>query len=76
MARGPRSQRRRDRPNSPLPVHTVWVEGARNDAWDELWRRLLAAVVRRLEEDAVNEGVGGEYHLERRNPCNDSPADG
>lgn len=30
----------------PLPVEAVWHEGPRNDAWEELWRRIFSEVLR------------------------------
>jgi hypothetical protein len=31
-----------------MPIDATWEEGPRTEAWNELWRRLLAAV---FEED-------------------------
>lgn len=57
---------RRHGPRGPrahlsMPIDVVWEEGPRTDAWNELWRRLLAAVV----ED------GG-----KEEPCESDAADG
>lgn len=41
-----RSGRRRAGPHTlppaPLPIEAAWAEGPRTEAWNELWRRLLA----------------------------------
>ena len=58
--RRPRS--REPRATAPLQLNAVWIAGPRTEVWDELWRRLLAAVIKRLgEEDARSEDAGSEY---------------
>src|SRR5690606_19456465 len=44
--RGPRSPR-------TMPIDAAWEEGPRTEAWNELWRRLLASV---FEEDEPKDG--------------------
>lgn len=46
--RGPRTPR-------SMPIDATWEEGPRTEAWDELWRRLLAAV---FEDDDREEDRG------------------
>lgn len=29
----------------PFTAEATWLDGTRNDAWDELWRRILADVL-------------------------------
>lgn len=31
--------------SGPFPLEVTWVEGPRNAAWDELWRRIFADVL-------------------------------
>lgn len=49
--RGPRSRR-------VMPIDTTWEEGPRTEAWNELWRRLLAAVFE--DDDREEPRDGGE----------------
>lgn len=44
-SRARRRYRRQPQPVAPLPITVEWVEGPRTEAWNELWRRLLAAVI-------------------------------
>lgn len=46
--RGPRA-------NRSMPIDAVWEEGPRTEAWNELWRRLLAAVVEDGEKEETCE---------------------
>jgi hypothetical protein len=58
-------------------MRAVWVDGPRNEAWAELWRRLLVAVIRRLEEeDARNEDARSEYNLIAERSPDASPGNG
>ena len=52
---GPRGPRR----SSPMPIDAVWEEGPRTEAWNKLWRRLIAAVLE-------------DYHRERGDTEHDS----
>ncbi len=38
-----------------MPIDAVWEEGPRTEAWNELWRRLLAAVVEDGEKEETCE---------------------
>lgn len=38
-------RRRRRHRARPLPTEVTWHEGDRNEAWDELWRRILSDVL-------------------------------
>lgn len=67
--RGPRTAR-------TLRVEAIWEDGPRNEAWDELWRRLLEAVFRRIEEEARNGANRGEYDSGTDLPPDTSPSDG
>lgn len=51
----------------PFPVEVTWLDGSRNEAWDELWRRIFRDVLgsRAAHLDTVdiidkgNPGSGG-----------------
>jgi hypothetical protein len=42
-----------------MPIDAVWEEGPRTEAWNRLWRRLIAAVLE-------------DYHRERGDTAHDS----
>lgn len=46
---GQRPRSREPRATAPLQVNAVWVAGPRTEAWDQLWRRLLAIAVEKCE---------------------------
>ncbi len=52
---GRRPRSREPRATAPLPVNAVWVAGPRTEAWDELWRRLLAVA---LDDGGCEEETG------------------
>ncbi len=39
-----RARGHRRRP-APFATEVTWLDGTRNDAWDELWRRILGDVL-------------------------------
>ncbi len=58
----PPSEPQGRRAAKPLLIRAVWVEGPRNEAWNELWRRLLTAGINSPEEeDTRSEDAGSEY---------------
>lgn len=48
---GRRHRRRRHRAPAP-PIQVHWHEGERNEAWEELWRRILGDVLRKADDGA------------------------
>lgn len=60
-----RARGHRNRPAS-FTAEVTWLDGTRNDAWDELWRRILGDVLGPSRDPG--ERVEGEDDTVEQNP--------